>query len=211
MLRQRTMSFKDYADQREDHASKSDDREIGRTFGSPPYSQPSEQYDEIEEPSDERPGLLGIPANIGSARKLGRDGSRHDSQREQRKPQHDRLLIEVIEKVERRELTIENVELFGLEESILDQVHHTRDKRNSKSHRAQHAERDVKPQGLEHGLECRLCIWKGRGRDQGNQGQGHHKGPKHMNPMTELNHQKDENDHPSEKGERFGKTGRCGW
>ncbi len=71
MLRQRTMSFKDDAYQRKDHASKSDDREIGRAFGPPPYGQSSEQYDEIEEPGNDRPGLLGIPTYIGSARKLG--------------------------------------------------------------------------------------------------------------------------------------------
>ena len=99
MLRQRTMPFQDDAYQCENHASKSDDREIGRAFGSPSYGQSSEQDDEIEEPGDERPGLLGIPAHIGSACKLGRDSSCHDSQREQRKPQHDGLLVEMIEKV----------------------------------------------------------------------------------------------------------------
>src|SRR5574337_481018 len=170
ILRQRTMAFKDNADQREDHASKSDDREIGRAFGPPPYGQSSEQHDEIEEPGDERPGLLGIPTDIGSACKLSRDGSRHDSQREQRKPQHDGLLIEMVEKVERRQLAVEHVELFRLEESILDQVHHTRNKRNGKSYGAQHAERNMKPQGLEHRLEGGYRLWKGCGRNQRDQG-----------------------------------------
>lgn len=166
MLRQRTMSFKDYAYQCKNHTGKSDDREIGGAFGPPPYGQSSEQYNEIEKPRDERPSLLGIPTHIGSACKLGGDGSRHNSQREQRKPQHDGLLIEVIEKVERGELAVENVELFRLEESILDQVHHTRDEGNGKAYGAQHAERDMKPQGLEHGLESGRRFRKGCGRNQ---------------------------------------------
>src|SRR6185437_12952557 len=117
----------------------------------------------------------------------------------------------MIEKIERRQLAVKNVELFRLEESILDQIHHTRDERNGKSHCAQHAECDMKPQGLEYRLKGRYRLWKGCGRDQRDQGQGYHEGPKHMNPMAKLDDQKYENDHPGKKGERFGKAGRCGW
>lgn len=32
-----------------------------------------------------------------------------------------------------------------------------------------------------------------------------------MNSMAELDYKQYENDHPGKKGERVGKTGRCGW
>src|SRR6185437_568237 len=102
--------FQHHSDQCENDTSEPDNRQVGRALRPPPYGQPSKQHDEIEDPGNERPGLFGIPTYIGSARKLGRDSSRHNSQGKQGKPQYDRLLIEMIEKVERRELTVEDVE-----------------------------------------------------------------------------------------------------
>ncbi len=200
------MPFEQDADQCQDDTGKPDHCEIGCPLGSPADGQSSQKDDKIKKPGYDGPCLLLIPADVRPASELGGDGTCHNSQREQRKPQDDRLLIQMIEKVERRQFTIEDVELFRLEEPILNEIHDSRDECDGKSDRPQHTEGDMKPQGFEDRLKRRFAFRQGCRRDERDNRQGDHEGSQHMNPMTEFDDEQHEDDHPGEKRQGIGKT-----
>src|SRR5580765_4044970 len=79
---------------------KSDNRQIRRSFSSPTHRQSSCQYDKVEYPRHQGKGLLGIPVQIRAAGELGGKRTCNDAEREQRKARDDRLLIQMVEKIQ---------------------------------------------------------------------------------------------------------------
>src|SRR6478609_9801346 len=110
ILRHRPEALNSHPNQSKNHTGKSNDRQIGGAFGPPSNGQATDQNDKIEEPGDQRPRLFEIPIHVAALGKFGRDGAGDDSQREKRKAQDDRLLVQVIEKIQGRQLRIQHIE-----------------------------------------------------------------------------------------------------
>src|SRR5678815_1362378 len=90
-------------------AGESDNGQIGRTLGPPANGKPSDQDDKVEEPRHQGPCLFRIPVHIGAASEFGRDRAGDNPKREQRETQYDRLLVQIVEKIERGQLRIQHI------------------------------------------------------------------------------------------------------
>src|SRR5688500_8355364 len=100
VLRHGAETFDGHPDQGQYDAREADDRQIRRALRTPSDGQPADQHHEIKEPGHQRPRLFGVPVDVRPPRELGGNGARDDSQREERKPQHDGVLIQIIEVIQ---------------------------------------------------------------------------------------------------------------
>ena len=80
-----------------ENCCKSDYGEIGNALSMPAPHHAGMQQGRVDKPGNQRPGLFGIPAPVTAPGGIGPDRSGYDSDSKKQKPEHDQLMVEVIQ------------------------------------------------------------------------------------------------------------------
>jgi len=105
-----------------EHGSKTYNRKDSGPSPLPPNSHPSVENGGVDEPGDEGPCLLGIPAPVGAPGILGPDSAGDDAQSEEGKAQGEESVVEVVQLAEGGELLEETSQLLFSNVAFLDEI-----------------------------------------------------------------------------------------
>src|SRR5512137_826049 len=96
-VRMESSNKKAYPDKRHDHRCEAEDHHICRLSPPPSYGQSVVYHDCVDNPCNERPGFLGVPAPIGPPGIFGPDRSGYDAYGEQGETEGHALVINTVE------------------------------------------------------------------------------------------------------------------
>src|ERR1700693_1489491 len=203
--------FDDQVDNKigKNHPHKPDNRKIGGLAGPPSHGQPPMEHQEVKKPGDHRENPLRVPGPIVAGHVPGPERPCEDSESQERTSRHDRPLVHLVQKIERRELVIEPAKMFRLEKALLNQIHHSRGEGYGKSHSSKdnHCGMYPEPAAVERKLLALLAPRKKGCRAQKKECQGENKRTKDMDPVFEIEKKMGGDHAPREKRERLRKIG----
>ncbi len=157
----------------------------------------------VNEPDDQRPGLLRIPAPVAAPRVIGPHGSQDDAERQQGESHHDRLVPQLVDRLQvrkRRKHAGPAAPPFG---PLLQQIHDPQPPGHRKGGVAGQRDRhvDVDPiavQRRHQRLRGLVPVRQQRGGSHGDEADPHHEGPDHLDAVPELEHHVAQNDRPGD-------------
>ena len=85
---------------REENTAKPQHRQPCHPVASPALDGSGMQQGRVNEPGDERPGLLGVPAPVGAPCRIGPHGAGDDAQGKPEEAEEDHLVVEGIKLLE---------------------------------------------------------------------------------------------------------------
>src|SRR5439155_3149738 len=78
----------------------------------------------VNQPDDQRPRLLRVPGPVPAPRIVGPHGAQDDPEGQQWKPDHDRLVAELVDLLQTRERVVDRASVPLALRALLEQVHH---------------------------------------------------------------------------------------
>ncbi len=140
-----------YNKEADQNKHESEDREEGH-LSAPPPDRTQVQKHQIDDPGDERPGLLRVPAPVRSPCAVRPDRAGDHAEGEQGPAEGQRLVAEGVHDIERRQAVKYRPQMFGLELALLDQVHDRNDEGEGEGRITENGEARMhaEPAALEH-------------------------------------------------------------
>src|SRR3990172_4909863 len=197
------------AQEREEDSAESDDREDRRLAPPPPHRQPPVEKRCVEEPRDERPRFLRVPAPVGPPGVLGPDGPRDDPQGEKGEPDRQAPVIDVVENVERGETFEHRAHFLAFDLFLLQKVHDSRTEGDREDGVADEQEHDVdrEPIGVQRRGQPRDLSRQESGENAENEGKRGDERAQGAQVVPDLDDEERARDRQREKRERFEQIG----
>src|SRR5712691_10347913 len=129
-----------YGEKRQQHADKSDNRQVSCLSTSPSRDQAVMDEQQINKPGYEREQYLDVayPGNAG--KRLCPERAGYDTQSNERKSDRQRLVRQIVANFERRKAVMEYRRMFRFQLAFLQKVHHRRDKGDKQSSKSEEDE-----------------------------------------------------------------------
>src|SRR5512143_1194047 len=184
------------AQEREQDGAEPHDGEDRRLPPPPTHGESAVEEGRVEEPRDEGPRLLGVPAPVRSPGVLGPDGAGDDPEREERESHGEALVVDVVQHVERRQALEERPEALPLDLLLLEEVHDPGRESHGEHGVADEQEDDVdgEPVRVEGGCELADFPLHEGGEDAEHEGQGGDEGAEDPQVVPHLDEEEDGRD-----------------
>src|SRR5437899_8968305 len=126
----------------DDHAEAEDLVERGAmTFPAPVHA--GMDVGAVNQPHDQRPGLLGVPGPVPAPCVVGPHGAQNDPEGQQRESDHDRLVAELVDLLQARKRLVDRAPAPPALRALLEQVHHAQATRHRERRVAGQRDGDV--------------------------------------------------------------------
>src|SRR5512134_3970454 len=196
-------------EEREQDRAEPDDRHDGRLPAAPTDGQARVQQRRIEEPRDEGPRLLRVPAPIRPPGIFRPDRAGDDPQGQQREARGQAPVVDLVEDVQRRKALEDRPQSLPLDLLFLEQVHDPGAEGHGEYGVSDKEEHDVdrEPVGVQRGSElCDLPRLKGREQAE-YEGQRSDEGAQDAQAVAQLGDQEHRHDRQREERQRLEEVG----
>src|SRR5579864_4399399 len=183
--------------------SEADDRDVGGASSAPASREARRKQSQVDEPSDDRRQDFGVELPGAGPRPAGPDKPGEDANAQERKPEDQRAIVNLVADLERRQPVVERLGALRLQLALLDEIHDGSDEGDKETGITQDDGEDVESQpaaAKSRRVERRFGAQR---RDQSQQeDHGQHKDAKGRNPVEEIG--KEERDGHEKSEEREG-------